>query len=696
MGLFGFAGMFIIILIVVAICLIPEVFFILTLQKALQRCSPENRVMSPGSTWLLLIPVFNLIWMFIIVTQMAESLEREFRKRDIPVEPSPGKSIGLAWCILTLSLPRPAPRPAHRARGDRLLDHVLGEDRGIVFHTCFSSRGDLRGSCVSTIIVRNTPGVAGALLLCAFFASGCTSLALQSRWMDSGGGMDSNRWRDALMSLGERDASLSVQNDAGYVQVSFITTDPTLQERILHQGIFLWFDPDGGEAHRFGIRYPVAWGAMPISVDGEPHPAGDRPGSFGPGWGKPGDDIEVYTDGYKEYERLGKRDAGGIDAEIRKMSDTLLCQFRVPLRTGIGLSLCDSARHRGTCRRGYRDARQPHVRGIDQRHTPAPDMEADPPGGPLVISPFEPYLTGTAMIRPFITLSPPSLSSSPALVVAGVDRVSAGEKPGSLPDLNGTWLMKDFSPGAGMTQEVNLPGKAPKDALPIQIPGTVRTALLAAGRIPDPYDGYDNEKSLWVEQKEWWFFKTFPLDAALKGKWIDIVFEGTSFQGEVWINGKRVGDLKGMLNPRAFDVSAALKYGGENSIAVRLEATPDAGDNLTARGLTWDSPRDQLYSIAQCMYGWDWGPHGVPVGLWRPVRLRVCRSGPRRQSVHHVAFHHDRGSCLHGGDRHIQYFGQTAGRGLAAGSPNRRSGKDAGSYSDAFRLGPGELEASDI
>ena len=102
MGNLGLAEIMVIMLIVVAICLIPEIFFVLTLQKALQRCSPENRVMSPGLTWLLLVPVFNLVWMFIVVTQMAESLEKEFRKRNVPVEPSPGRSIGLAWCILVV------------------------------------------------------------------------------------------------------------------------------------------------------------------------------------------------------------------------------------------------------------------------------------------------------------------------------------------------------------------------------------------------------------------------------------------------------------------------------------------------------------------------------------------------------------------------------------------------------------------
>jgi hypothetical protein len=38
---------------------------------------------------------------------------------------------------------------------------------------------------------------------------------------------------------------------------------------------------------------------------------------------------------------------------------------------------------------------------------------------------------------------------------------------------------------------------------------------------------------------------------------------------------------------------------GENTIAVRLEAPEDARRTEKIRGLTWDMPRDQLYSIAK-------------------------------------------------------------------------------------------------
>jgi hypothetical protein len=88
------------VVIMIAVSLAVTIFFILTLQKALNRCSPENRAMQPGMTWLLLIPLFNLVWIFIVVINMAKSLGAEFQKRNIAIEPEPGKTIGLAYAIL--------------------------------------------------------------------------------------------------------------------------------------------------------------------------------------------------------------------------------------------------------------------------------------------------------------------------------------------------------------------------------------------------------------------------------------------------------------------------------------------------------------------------------------------------------------------------------------------------------------------
>jgi len=81
---------------------IPLIFYLLTLQKALSRCSPGSRTLSPGLVWLLLIPLFGLVWHFVIVVSLSKSLHNEFVKRSISEDENPGLLIGLATCILPL------------------------------------------------------------------------------------------------------------------------------------------------------------------------------------------------------------------------------------------------------------------------------------------------------------------------------------------------------------------------------------------------------------------------------------------------------------------------------------------------------------------------------------------------------------------------------------------------------------------
>jgi len=97
---YGSGEIFLISLISFIVILIPAIFYLLTLQKTLERCSPESRTTSPGSVWLMLIPLFNLVWQFILVIRISSSLHNEFSKRNMIEEPEPGKALGLAYCIL--------------------------------------------------------------------------------------------------------------------------------------------------------------------------------------------------------------------------------------------------------------------------------------------------------------------------------------------------------------------------------------------------------------------------------------------------------------------------------------------------------------------------------------------------------------------------------------------------------------------
>jgi hypothetical protein len=82
-----------------AVLILPTIFFLLTLQRALSKCSPINRTMSPGLVWLQIIPFFGFIWQFFVVFAIANSMGAEFASRRIPEDPKPGQSIGLAMCI---------------------------------------------------------------------------------------------------------------------------------------------------------------------------------------------------------------------------------------------------------------------------------------------------------------------------------------------------------------------------------------------------------------------------------------------------------------------------------------------------------------------------------------------------------------------------------------------------------------------
>jgi len=76
------------------------IIFILSLSQALSKCSRSSRTMEPGMVWLMLVPLFNLVWQFLVVIALAKSLGNEFRARGIPnIEPEPGKSIGIAMSV---------------------------------------------------------------------------------------------------------------------------------------------------------------------------------------------------------------------------------------------------------------------------------------------------------------------------------------------------------------------------------------------------------------------------------------------------------------------------------------------------------------------------------------------------------------------------------------------------------------------
>src|SRR5580698_1210855 len=81
-GLAAFLLIFLVVLLAVGwILFILKIFFVLTLSRALGRCRPRNRTISPGRVWLMLLPFFDIVWQFIVANRVPESIRNEFLDR---------------------------------------------------------------------------------------------------------------------------------------------------------------------------------------------------------------------------------------------------------------------------------------------------------------------------------------------------------------------------------------------------------------------------------------------------------------------------------------------------------------------------------------------------------------------------------------------------------------------------------------
>ncbi len=85
--------------------IIPVIFFLRSLQNILKIISPGNRRMSPSNVWFILIPIFGIVWQFMVVSKIADSIKAECTRLNILVNESrPTYIIGLVYCISYLLL----------------------------------------------------------------------------------------------------------------------------------------------------------------------------------------------------------------------------------------------------------------------------------------------------------------------------------------------------------------------------------------------------------------------------------------------------------------------------------------------------------------------------------------------------------------------------------------------------------------
>jgi hypothetical protein len=217
------------------------------------------------------------------------------------------------------------------------------------------------------------------------------------------------------------------------------------------------------------------------------------------------------------------------------------------------------------------------------------------------------------------------------------------QKPAMRASGPNTWTLNDgwrliASPsikadGAAIAQ----PGFDATSWYPATVPGTVLTTLINRGVYPDPEYGLNNlaiPETL-NKQDYWYRIEIKSLEAIHgDGEHLTLTFAGINYKAVIWLNGRRLGNIKGAFIRGVFDVTGIWKMasGEENVIAVEVSPPPHPGipQEQSIKGgpgenggiMCLDGP---TFVASE---GWDWIP-GIrdrETGIWQGVELRA--SGP--------------------------------------------------------------------
>lgn len=182
-------------------------------------------------------------------------------------------------------------------------------------------------------------------------------------------------------------------------------------------------------------------------------------------------------------------------------------------------------------------------------------------------------------------------------------------------ELNGKWKMKNVKWGEWLEAEV---------------PGTVFSDLLKAGRAPDPYDRDNEEKVAPLFREDYLYHREFDINSEiLSHDKVELCCEGLDTLSEITVNCKKLAETDNMHRTYRFDIKPLLKA-GHNTIEILFRSPVTYLESK-------DTGKNQVISIigkgiekirkAQCMFGWDWGLSLPDSGIWRDIYIECFDAG---------------------------------------------------------------------
>ncbi|MFC1619587.1 glycoside hydrolase family 2 protein [Candidatus Neomarinimicrobiota bacterium] len=194
-------------------------------------------------------------------------------------------------------------------------------------------------------------------------------------------------------------------------------------------------------------------------------------------------------------------------------------------------------------------------------------------------------------------------------------QVRDGSTCSAMIDLNGTWEFKS-------TDDV--------EWTEAQVPGSVWSDLIRAGRLEDPFYRDNELKVQWVEKKEWEYRRTFQVDEdLLKHDKVILDCRGLDTISEILLNGTPVAKTENQFIEYEFNVKPLLVV-GENRIHIIFRSILEWDRQQVAAEpkVSWTSSKGRMFFTRKegSDFGWDWGVRLVTAGIWRPIRIAAYQT----------------------------------------------------------------------
>lgn len=258
------------------------------------------------------------------------------------------------------------------------------------------------------------------------------------------------------------------------------------------------------------------------------------------------------------------------------------------------------------------------------------------PQGPTPDNRSERFGSNRGLLRP----------QDPATYPGPAPRVTSCPRPRLLPRprcpggddqrlvLDAGWELGDgdgiTAPAEAVSRVGFATGNAPGPWYDATVPGTVLTTLVDQGVYPDPLVGLNNlaipdDLAL----RPWWYRTEFILPQSWRERHVRVLLHGINYHAEVWLDGRRLGEITGAFQRGDFDLPPGCLGSGPHALAILVWPQPHAGLASEASHHVGPLPNGGEGTLDGptffCSEGWDWIPtiRDRNTGLWQGVEL-VC------------------------------------------------------------------------